>query len=82
MLYAPGKAKGKENLFSSASSIAQLLLVQEYKNSSHPDKPSVNAISNAIIHARKSLRPDDSVDLEFEIDETLQQFLKADIRMQ
>ena len=81
-LYASGKAKGKENLFSSASSIAQPLLVQELKNSSHPDTPSVNAISKAIICARKSLRPDDPVDMEFEIDESFKQILKADIEMQ
>ena len=56
--------------------------MQEFKNSSHPDTPSVNAISRAINRARKSLRPDDPVDLEFEIDESFKQFLKADIKMQ
>ena len=81
-LYASGEAKGKENFFSSASSFAQPLLVQEFKNSSHPDTPSVNAISKAINRARNSLRPDDPIDLEFEIDESFKQFLKADIEMQ
>ena len=81
-LYASGEAKGKETLFSSASSIAQPLLVHECKNSSHPDTPSVIAISKAINRARKFLRPDDPVDLKFELNQSFEQFLKADIKMQ
>ena len=80
-VYRDCKEKGEAELYKSGIALSQDVLrpsVEKFGNS--PNLPTPKALSRAVNYNRKSLRPKDPIDLNFEIDaQHVEGFLQGDI---
>ena len=84
VIYRSCKSEGLQQIYKSATTIAEDAIVIEFNNcqSQSPNFPVPTAVARAVNRKRKQQRPDDPVDLEFELDEeAMQGFVIRDTKV-